>query len=138
MLAPRRVSLNAVAEAATISLIQGVIDAGADLQQVFVDTVGDADRYRERLSAVFPGLAFTVAPKADALYPLVSAASIAAKVLRDAALEHEAAAMPGGGGGPVGNGYPSDPCTQAWLAAAADRLFGFPPLVRFSWETAAR
>lgn len=49
--------------------------------QIYVDTVGDADRYRERLCQRFPGIAFTVCPKADAIYPIVSAASIVAKVL---------------------------------------------------------
>ena len=44
-----------------------------------MDTVGDAERYRERLSQRFPGIAFTVCPKADAIYPIVSAASIVAK-----------------------------------------------------------
>jgi ribonuclease HII len=48
--------------------------------QIYVDTVGDADRYKERLSQRFPGIAFTVCPKADAIYPIVSAASIVAKV----------------------------------------------------------
>lgn len=42
--------------------------------------MGDPDRYRSRLSSSFPGMAFTVCPKADALYPVVSAASIVAKV----------------------------------------------------------
>ena len=46
-----------------------------------MDTVGDAERYKERLSQRFPGIAFTVCPKADAIYPIVSAASIVAKVL---------------------------------------------------------
>lgn len=48
--------------------------------QVFVDTVGDADRHRERLERRFPHITFIVCPKADALYPVVSAASIVAKV----------------------------------------------------------
>lgn len=47
-----------------------------------MDTVGDADRHRERLEQRFPGIAFTVCPKADAIYPIVSAASIVAKVGR--------------------------------------------------------
>jgi ribonuclease HII len=49
--------------------------------QVYVDTVGDPDRHRERLEQRFPGLgiSFTVCPKADSIYPIVSAASIVAK-----------------------------------------------------------
>ena len=49
--------------------------------QVYVDTVGDPDKHRERLEQRFPGLgiSFTVCPKADSIYPIVSAASIVAK-----------------------------------------------------------
>lgn len=49
--------------------------------QVYVDTVGDADRHRERLEQRFSGrgISFTVCPKADSIYPIVSAASIVAK-----------------------------------------------------------
>lgn len=75
------------------------------MPQVYVDTVGDADRYSSRLSSAFPGLSFTVCPKADALYPVVSAASIAAKVLRDTSLA--VAQQELGGGAALGNGYPS-------------------------------
>ena len=52
---------------------------------------------------------WVVEPKADATYPVVGAASIFAKVERDAAI----AAI----GEPIGSGYPSDPVTRAWLSA---------------------
>jgi ribonuclease H2 subunit A len=90
--------------------------------QVFVDTVGDAGKYEARLSRDIPGVKFTVCPKADSIYPIVSAASIAAKVTRDQ--------MQANIQGESGSGYPGDAVTKAWLADRLDPVFGFPPDVR--------
>lgn len=50
------------------------------LLQVYVDTVGDPEKYRIKLTERFPSIKFVVAKKADSLYPVVSGASIVAKV----------------------------------------------------------
>ena len=53
------------------------------VERIFVDTVGDPEKYQQKLSKLFPGIKVVVAKKADSLYPVVSAASICAKVSRD-------------------------------------------------------
>lgn len=127
MLAPEKVSLNTIAYESTIGLIQKCIDLGINVQEVYVDTVGPANTYQERLSKRFNGIKFTVKPKADAIYPIVSAASIAAKVWRDRSIDKL--------GGERGSGYPSDPKTKHWLSKSVDPVFGFDDSVRFSWGT---
>ncbi|MEC7242645.1 MAG: ribonuclease HII [Myxococcota bacterium] len=67
-----------------------------------------------------------VEPKADLNHPPCSAASIFAKVHRDAQIQ----AL-----GNVGSGYPSDPVTRAWLKDFIDRGEDFPDCVRTRWGT---
>ena len=50
--------------------------------------MGPPESYQTKLSQKFPHLTIVVAKKADALYPVVSAASIAAKVFRDLAVQN--------------------------------------------------
>lgn len=78
---------------------------------------------------------WTIEPKADSTWPVVGAASIVAKVLRDGTLEGIAAASLAAGLGPIGSGYPSDPLTRAWLQGFLRRGEPFPDSVRTRWGT---
>ncbi|KAI3515943.1 hypothetical protein L1887_14849 [Cichorium endivia] len=49
------------------------------LTEVYVDTVGDPEKYTVKLSAIFPSIKFVVPKKTDSLYPVFSGASIVAK-----------------------------------------------------------
>ncbi|KAE9400242.1 ribonuclease HII, partial [Gymnopus androsaceus JB14] len=130
-------NLNRQSQDATVMLIRDVLDKGIRLSEVYVDALGTTSTYQAYLSNQFPGIEFTVESKADFKYKIVGAASVAAKVTRDACLEdwtyEESEYMP-----PdveLGSGYPSDPKTQAWLKTCLDPTFGFPRVARFSWTT---
>jgi len=49
--------------------------------------LGTTTTYEKYLSSVFPGINFTVTTKADSKFKIVGAASVAAKVTRDACIE---------------------------------------------------
>ncbi len=74
------------------------------------------------------------AHRADEHLPVVSAASIVAKVTRDRALAEIQRRVPE----PLGSGYPSDPVTRAYLTGCVDRGGPLPPWVRASWATLDR
>lgn len=80
-------NLNAQAHDTTIQLIRDVYAQGVNVRQIFVDTVGIPEKYQQILQRAFPMAQVTVTKKADSLFPIVSVASICAKVTRDKALE---------------------------------------------------
>ncbi|GJX11078.1 gypsy type transposase [Tanacetum coccineum] len=136
MLQKNKINLNEISHESAMGLVKKVLDLGYLLTEVYVDTVGDPEKYRIKLSERFPSVKFTVAKKADSLYPVVSGASIVAKVTRDRALrtwkfDETAENMHSN----FGSGYPGDPNTIAWLEHHKHSVFGFPSLVRFSWGT---
>jgi ribonuclease HII len=67
---------------------------------------------------------------ADETYPVVSAASIIAKVTRDRSIKKLSKKY-----GEIGSGYPSDPVTITWLAGYIDEYSVPPPIARGSWKT---
>jgi ribonuclease HII len=67
---------------------------------------------------------------ADEKFPVVSAASIIAKVTRDRAIATLAKKY-----GTIGSGYPSDPVTISFLNSYIDEHRVPPPIARKSWKT---
>ena len=137
-------NLNAQAMDATIVLIKEIHAMGVNITEVYIDTVGKPETYQKKLERVFPTMRITVAKKADSLYACVSAASVCAKVTRDAGLkvcweerlrqlreegvdEEEIESW--------GSGYP-DGKTMAWMRKNMDPLFGWGNECRFSWAPA--
>ena len=133
-------NLNAQAMDATVQLIKDVFAMGVNVKEIYIDTIGSPIIYQRKLERVFPSTRITVEKKADSLYPCVSAASVCAKVTRDAALEvaykayassDDATSAEG-----WGSGYPSDGRTTSWLKNNMDPTFGWGNECRFSWGTA--
>jgi ribonuclease HII len=69
--------------------------------------------------------------KADDKYPVVSAASILAKVERDALVKQ----LEENAGVEIGSGYPADPKTMQFLEKYVKEHGSLPDFARSSWET---
>ena len=137
-------NLNAQAMDATIELIKDLFAKGINVKEIYIDTIGTPAVYQKKLERVFPTTMITVAKKADSLFPCVSAASVCAKVTRDAALEvcYQTYASRAAKQEPDvvtigwGSGYPSDARCSSWLKANMNSVFGWGNECRFSWGTA--
>jgi ribonuclease HII len=91
----------------------------------------DAKRYRRTVAGFLPKPCRLVSEhEADRTHPVVGAASIVAKVLRDRAIAGLARKH-----GEIGSGYPSDPVTIAWLRDYLEHRKAPPPFARASWAT---
>ena len=134
--------MNKMSHDTAIDLIKKIRDTlGFKVKRVYLDTVGDPAKYKGIIErALGPcGAEITVESKADDTYPVVSAASICAKVTRDHELrDYQFREQPPAGSEfnrEFGCGYPGDSVTKTWLREHMDPVFGFPGLVRFSWKT---
>jgi ribonuclease HII len=101
--------------------LSGVVDA--------CDT--NADRFARRVvERVDTSIDVCAEHAADETYPLVGAASVIAKVKRDAAIDTLHSEY-----GDVGSGYPSDPTTRAFLEEYVEEHGQLPACARTSWKT---
>lgn len=108
MLQRSKYSLNEISMDSAIGLIKAVEALGVNVKEIYVDTVGPPEKYQAYLSRLFPKYGITVAKKADSTYPIVSAASICAKVTRDHALQvWKCEELPQISHKDFGSGYPS-------------------------------
>lgn len=123
-----RGDLNGLETRAFVRMIRRVRPAA-----VWIDALTSRPgRWGRALAALLPARGrprITAESKADGRYAVVQAASILAKVARDAALTAIRARH-----GDVGSGYPSDPATRAFIARA-QAGGAMPGCVRVSWRT---
>ena len=73
--------MNQFAHDTTIDLINNVLNLKVKVKEIYIDTVGPATVYQAKLKSFFPKLKISVENKADSKFPIVSAASICAKVI---------------------------------------------------------
>lgn len=129
-------NLNEQAHDTTMEMIRILKeDKQLNIKHVFIDTVGPPISYQQKLEMKFPDLKFTVSKKADSIYPIVSVASVIAKVTRDMHLK-ELNKIYLREDIKLGSGYPSDPNTVKYLRENVTPLIGWNPVfTRFSWNT---
>ncbi|MCR6623202.1 MAG: ribonuclease HII [archaeon YNP-LCB-024-027] len=100
----------------------------------YVDSADvDEERFRRMIMAKLTHKVEVISKhKADQIYPVVSAASIIAKVKRDSIIDEIKRIY-----GDVGSGYPSDPKTILFIKKCLEKG-GLPDFVRRSWSTLDR
>ena len=109
-------------------------------QTYILDSVDvDSERFQTNFQSNLGWKTHVVAQhRADALYPVVSGASILAKTCRDAEIRRIAGELERSLGIPLGSGYPSDPITIKFLVTWLQEFGELPPHTRHSWKTAKK
>ncbi len=131
--------IDAMRENMTLNEIEVVLFAkvieklGCD--KVYVDAADvDEERFAQEIkSRLSRDVEIVSKHKADDIYPIVSAASIIAKVERDSLIAEIAEEI-----GDFGSGYPADPRTVEFLEKYYSEHGELPPHTRHSWKSAKR
>jgi len=122
-----KTGMNAIVATAHAAVIDDL-----DARTAFVDACDvNARRYGETITALLRTPRIIISEhKADSRFPVVSAASIVAKVTRDRIIDLLSEEY-----GAIGSGYPSDNVTIDFLEAWMCENGSPPPLARRSWRT---
>jgi ribonuclease HII len=104
-------------------------------QEVYLDAADvNAERFGNKigdLSGIAAMGALIVSEhKADSKFPIVSAASILAKVERDRIIDEMHKKY-----GDFGSGYPSDPKTISFVRSLFEKGLTLPSIIRLSWDS---
>jgi ribonuclease HII len=104
-------------------------------EQIFLDAADvKAERFGAKIGEMsglsLKGAVIVSEHKADSKYPIVSAASIIAKVQRDDAITRLHNKF-----GDFGSGYPSDPKTIEFVRNLIKNRHQLPSVIRHSWDT---
>lgn len=122
-------SLNQIELEAFAEIIREICDS-----EVFLDLPEPGRRWIFQLKQKIPQCKLTAEHKADVNYPIVGAASIIAKVTRDAEVRKIEKQI----GLEIRSGYPADPHVILFLRKWLQTHKEFPDFVRKSWITAQR
>lgn len=103
-----------------------------DAEMVYVDASDvDVERFKKDiLGALQRKVEIISVHHADRIYPIVSAASIIAKVTRDQEISELSQKF-----GNIGSGYPADDRTIKFLKEWVKKYGDIPPFARRSWKT---
>ncbi|MCD6278110.1 MAG: ribonuclease HII [Desulfurococcales archaeon] len=132
---PQRIdeqNINGIFAKFIIESLETILRSRVKIKQVYIDAVSGRKfrdiimNYAESQDNI---MSVHIEPRADVKYPIVAAASIVAKYLRDAHVRRLHMKY-----GDFGSGYPSDPRTIRWLIKYRNKN-NLPPIVRRSWST---
>jgi ribonuclease HII len=126
----KRTTLNEIEVAEFVSVVKELLP-----QEVYVDAADvNAERFGNKIgdqsNIAAMGALIISEHKADSKYPIVSAASIIAKVERDRIIKEMHQEY-----GDFGSGYPSDPKTINFVRGLLEEGITLPPIIRKSWDS---
>ena len=120
-------------EIEAMKIAEGINSLDSHFDKIYIDAPDtEAPRFARRIIKYLdnPKIDIVSEHKADVNYPIAGAASILAKVTRDAEIENMKEEL-----GDFGSGYPSDRKTIAFIADYFSKNDSIPPFMRSAWKT---